>query len=89
MLRIYRFDKESKSLLFSISSEDDIYLANTLFSELFTDVYVDWIYILEELHEKKDILNKKISVSVLEKNRGHHFVVVSVLREETIAVVSS
>ncbi len=89
MLRIYRFDKESKSLLFSISTEDDIYLANTLFSELFTDIYVDWVYILEELHEKKDILNKKISVSVLEKNREHHFVVVSVLREKTIAVVSS
>ena len=89
MLRVYRFDKENRSLLFSISSEDDIYLANNLFSELFTDVYVDWIYILEELHEKKNILNKKISVSVLEKNRGHDFVVVSVLKEQTVAVVSS
>ncbi len=89
MVRIYRYDKKNKTLLFSLSSKEDISLANTIFSEIFSDIYVDWIYILEELHEKKDILNKKISLHILDKGKQHHLVVVSVLREETVAVVSS
>ncbi len=89
MLRIYRYDTDSRSLLFSISSVEDIYTVNALFSDLFSDIYVDWVYTLEELHNKQDILNKKISISILEKDKNQHFVIVSVLREKTIAVVSS
>ncbi len=89
MLRIYRYDKKNKSLLFSISEKEDIYLANSIFSELFSDVYVDWIYILEELNEKKDIRNKKISLLILERDKNHHFVVMSVLKEKTVAFVTS
>ncbi len=89
MLRIYRFDKKNKTLLFSLSSKDDISLANTIFSEIFSEIYVDWIYILEELHEKKDIINKKISLFILDRGKQNHIVVVSVLKEETVAFVSS
>jgi hypothetical protein len=89
MLRIYRFDKKNKTLLFSLSSKDDISLANTIFSEIFSEIYVDWIYILEELHEKKDIINKKISLFILDRGKQNHIVVVSVLKEKTVAFVSS
>ncbi|NPA53161.1 MAG: hypothetical protein GXO21_00675 [Aquificae bacterium] len=89
MVRIYRYDKNDKTLLFSLSSQEDIYLANTIFSEIFSDVYVDWIYILEELHEKKNILNKKISLSILQRDNQNSFVIIAVLKEKTVAVVSS
>ncbi|RMD46125.1 MAG: hypothetical protein D6831_02520 [Aquificota bacterium] len=56
MLRIYSYDKDSKTLVFSVSSYLDFDLVNTIFSEIFSNIYIDWVYVLEELTEKNNII---------------------------------
>ncbi len=88
MLRIHSFDKDSKSLVFSVSSYLDFDLVNTLFSEIFSNIYIDWIYVLEELNEKNSIINKKLSVRIKEIGK-ENIVFISIFEEKTVAVVSS
>ncbi len=87
MLRIYSFNKNEKTITFSVSSYEDFSLADSVLSEIFSNIYVDWIYILEELNDIDSILNKKLTLTVKE-NKKSKIVVLSVQSSKTLALLT-
>ncbi len=87
MLRIYSFNKNEKTITFSVSSYEDFSLADSVLSEIFSNIYVDWIYILEELNDVDSILNKKLTLTVKE-NKKSKIVVLSVQSSKTLALLT-
>jgi len=75
---------EDDLISFEVPSLCSISTASSILSKLKEDVYVDWEFILEELHE-----TKKINVLVMKSSHKDKIVIVSVDEYDLVAVIPS
>ena len=89
MVIIHNIDDNFVS--FEIPSICFIPMASTVLSKIKEDLYVDWEFILEELHETVDggIERKRIDVMVMIDSNRDKMVVVSVGEFDLVAVIPS
>ena len=82
---------EDDLISFEVPSLCSISTASSILSKLKEDVYVDWEFILEELHETIEggIEKKKINVLVMKSSHKDKIVIVSVDEYDLVAVIPS
>ena len=89
MVIIHNIDDNFVS--FEIPSICSIPMVSTVLSKIKEDLYIDWEFILEELHETVDggIERKRIDVMVMIDSNRDKMVVVSVGEFDLVAVIPS
>ncbi|HHG74771.1 MAG TPA: hypothetical protein ENK22_06975 [Persephonella sp.] len=89
MVIIHNIDDNFVS--FELHSTCHIPMASKILSKLKEDLYVDWEFILEELHETVEggIDRKRIDVMVMIDSNRDKMVVVSVGEFDLVAVIPS
>ncbi len=90
MVIIHNYNEEKAYITLEISKVSDVNMLSGLLDRLFDNVFVDWVFLFEELNEKtKDgILNKKIKISK-RYTKDKSYIVVAVHNENILAVVES
>ncbi|WP_293443111.1 hypothetical protein [Persephonella sp.] len=89
MVIIHNIDDNFVS--FELHSTCHIPMASRILSKLKEDLYVDWEFILEELHETVEggIDRKRIDVMVMADSNKDKMIVVSVGEFDLVAVIPS
>ncbi len=89
MVIIHNIDDDFVS--FELPSTCYIPMASVVLSKLKEDLYVDWEFILEELHETVEggIDRKRIDVMVMADSNKDKMIVVSVGEFDLVAVIPS
>ncbi len=90
MVIIHSYNEEKSYITLEITKLSDVNTLSGLLDRLFDNVFVDWVFLFEELNEKSKngILNKKVKIFKRVKS-GNSYIIVSVHNEGTIAVVES
>ncbi|NPA53007.1 MAG: hypothetical protein GXO22_08940 [Aquificae bacterium] len=88
MVIIHNYSEEKSYITLEISKISDVHTLSELLDRLFDNVFVDWIFLFEELDDKTKggILNKKIKI-LKRKVKNGSYIVVSVHNENTVAIV--
>ncbi len=90
MVIVHNYSEEKSYITLEISKISDVHMLSGLLDRLFDNVFVDWIYLFEELNDKTrgGILNKKIKIFKRTTSNGS-YIIVSVHNESTVAIVES
>ncbi len=89
MVKIYNYSDEFNTITVEITKLSDIDTLSKLLNRLFDDVFIDWIFLFEELNERisNGIIYKKLKIS--KKGSKNKYIIVSVHNEETVAIIQS
>ncbi len=87
MIKIYHYDEKKHQITFRVEAEEGIKVISHILSHLYDSFYVDWLYALEEIHEKESILFKKIDVKLVNGYRKDYIVISPVSKENQIFAV--
>ncbi len=89
MVKIFTYSEENRYMTFEITDISDIELLSKLLDRVFENVFIDWIFLFEELHDKIEdgITNKRIKI--VERGLNNRYIIVSVHNEDIVAIMQS
>ncbi len=89
MVKIFTYSEENRYMTFEITDISDIELLSKLLDRIFENVFIDWIFLFEELHDKIEdgITNKRIKI--VERGLNNRYIIVSVHNEDIVAIMQS
>jgi len=89
MVKIFTYNEENRYMTFEMTDISDIELLSKLLDRIFENVFIDWIFLFEELHDKIEdgITNKRIKI--IERGLNNRYIIVSVHNEDIIAIMQS
>jgi len=87
MLKIYHYDEKKHEITFRVEAEEGIKIISMILSRLYDSFYVDWLYALEEIHEKSSILFKKVDIKVVNGKNKNYIVISNSSKENQIFAI--